>query len=358
MQHTIKVAFGGDVMLGRFVAEALASHGAAYPFKPVSRWLHDYDLSIVNLECVLTSSHRHWSGAPKEFYFGAPVRGAAALAEAGIKCVSLANNHCLDFDVAGLRDTLAALGRHGIAHAGAGLNLSAALRPAQFELESVKLAMVAFCDHQPDFAATVSRAGIAYLDMTDEKSTIAAWSKQLGALLSRGVHWPILSLHWGPSLAERPTAHYRRLAHAAIDMGWRIVFGHSAHIFQGVEIYGGCPIIYAAGDLMDDYFVDPEIRNDEQLLFELGLTRTDVEYIHLHPVVIDAQQVRPAEESDFESITHRITNRCSELGTRVRRRGTVLMLDRTETHAAPDQIAGEIGRAMRSETSISGVAAG
>lgn len=60
--------------------------------------------------------------------------------------------------------------------------------------------------------------------------------------------WPILSLHWGSNRAERPPGNFVRLAHAAVDMGYGISFGHSARLFQGVEIYRGRPIIYAAGD--------------------------------------------------------------------------------------------------------------
>ncbi len=77
-------------------------------------------------------------------------------------------------------------------------------------------------------------------------------------------------------------------------MGWRILFGHSAHVFHGIEIYRGCPVIYAAGDLVDDYYVDPVFRNDCQLLFELSLGPAGLDRIDLYPVLIRNCRTRPS----------------------------------------------------------------
>ena len=115
----------------------------------------------------------------------------------------------------------------------------------------------------------------------------------------------------------RPSLKFRRLAHAAIKMGWKILFGHSAHVFQGIEIHDGCPIIYAAGDLVDDYQVDPEFRNDHQLLFDMALTRSGLRRISLHPVFIEACQARFATAEQFGTIAERMAMQCAEMGTRV-----------------------------------------
>ncbi len=83
----------------------------------------------------------------------------------------------------------------------------------------------------------------------------------------------------------------------------------------------GCPILYAAGDLVDDYYVDPAQRNDHQLLFELELTRTALRGLRLHPVFIDDCRVAPATGERFEFIARRATELCAELGTKVERAG-------------------------------------
>ncbi|WP_167759704.1 CapA family protein [Massilia horti] len=309
--------FGGDAMLGRLVNDAIGLHGPGYPLGAIAPLLRTADLAIVNLECAITASTRQWHGEPKAFYFGAPPQAIESLTGAGIDLVSLANNHALDFDVRGLLDTVDALDAHSIAHAGAGADLQAALRPVIVERNGLRIGMAAFCDHQEDFAAGPARPGIAWLDLRDEPAALAAFSRALDALARADVDWPILSLHWGPNMAWRPSPRFRRLAHAAIDMGWKILFGHSAHVFQGIEWRNGAPIMYAAGDLVDDYYVDPTFCNDHQLLFELQLGPDKVERIVLHPLFIaDCRTIR-ADSAQRAWIFRQMSELCAELGTPV-----------------------------------------
>lgn len=313
----LRLFLGGDLMLGRLVAKAIARHGPGYPLGPIAGLLRAADLAIVNLECAITSGMVHWGGAPKAFYFGAPPGAALTLAGAGIDIASLANNHSLDFGVEGLHDTIAALDRNGIAHAGAGADLSDALRPALADCRGLRFGMAAFCDHQRDFAAAPGQAGIAWLDLREEGKALETLERALAPLLAARVDWPILSLHWGPNMTWRPSAAFRRLARAAVDMGWKIVFGHSAHVFQGIEVRKGCPILYAAGDLVDDYYVDPAFRSDHQLLFELELDGARLRRILLHPVCIAQCRTRPADPAQAIWIGRRMGALCRELGTRL-----------------------------------------
>lgn len=311
----LRLVLGGDAMLGRMVAGAIRRFGPEYPLGGIAGLMRQADLAIVNLECALTGSMQHWSGAPKAFYFGAPPEAALSLADAGVRLASLANNHLLDYDVQGLRDTIAALDRHGIDHAGAGADLPGALSPAIVECKGIRIGMAAFCDHQRDFAASADRPGIAWLDLTHEHRALDAFDQALARLHAAHVEWPILSLHWGPNMVWRPSPAFRRLAHAAVEMGWKIVFGHSAHVFQGIELYKGCPILYAAGDLVDDYYVDPRFRNDHQLLFELELEGDTLRRILLHPLFIDRCRTGHASAAQAEWIGRQMGALCRELGT-------------------------------------------
>lgn len=320
MDKTLRLMLGGDVMLGRVVAEWIRRYGPDYPLGRIAPLLQAADLTLVNLECAVTTSQQLWQGASKAFYFGAPLEAARSLADAGVDLVSLANNHTLDFDITGLTDTLSHLHAHGIGYSGAGRDLNEARAPVYIERDGVKFGMVAFCDHQEDFAAGESRPGIAYLDLRNEKATLAQFRASCYAMQQTGVDWPILSLHWGSNWAERPSDYFVTLAHTAIDIGYGILFGHSAHLFQGIEIYRGRPILYAAGDLVDDYYVDPEFRNDLQLLFELELSRSKLHRINLHPVFIENCRSVPATGDEFEYIANRITALSAELGVKVQRK--------------------------------------
>jgi len=124
MATGLRLMFGGDVMLGRLVREVMLRDGIHAPLAGVAPLLRSADLVLANLECALTDSAERWHGAPKAYYFAAPPEAGQALVDAGIRLVSLANNHSLDYDVRGLTDTLRILDAHGIAHAGAGPDLA------------------------------------------------------------------------------------------------------------------------------------------------------------------------------------------------------------------------------------------
>jgi poly-gamma-glutamate synthesis protein (capsule biosynthesis protein) len=141
-----------------------------------------------------------------------------------------------------------------------------------------------------------------------------------------GVEWPILSLHWGPNMVRRPSPCFVRLAHAAIDMGYAALFGHSAHVFHGIEVYNGRPIFYSTGDLVDDYAVDPEFENDRQLLFEVSLRQLEVRDIAAYPVIIDECRTEFAIGSAFERIAERAMRLSGEMGTSLRRVGDRLVV--------------------------------
>jgi len=322
-----RILFGGDVMLGRIVKDYIRHFGPGYPLGPVAGLMRAADLTLVNLECAITASTCYWQGEPKAFYFGAPPEAVHALTDAGVDLVSLANNHALDFGITGLRDTFHQLRRHGIRWVGAGEDADEAFSPSLIDCNGARFGMVAMCDHQADFAAKKDSPGIAYIDLVNEAAAVTTLRIALEPLQRDAVDWPILSLHWGPNMVHRPSPAFRRIAHAAIDMGWKILFGHSAHVFHGIEIYRGAPIIYAAGDLVDDYRVDPVFRNDHQLLFEMVLGRTGLQRIFLHPVFIENCFVRPAAGEEFEYIVNWMALVCKELGTSVHRDGRMIWID-------------------------------
>ena len=125
--------FGGDTMLGRIVKKYMLRHGSKYPLGPIAPLMRNADLTIVNLECAITSTVGLSPGEPKAFYFGAPPQAVHTLKDAGVDMVNLANNHMLDFDVEGLRQTLHYLKKRGIEFTGAGENLNEASTPAIIE---------------------------------------------------------------------------------------------------------------------------------------------------------------------------------------------------------------------------------
>src|SRR4029453_6436792 len=120
------------------------------------------DLIVANLECCISTRGRRWPAAGKPFFFRAPPSAVELLALLGVGCVTLANNHALDFGAEALLDTLEHLAAAGIRAVGAGPDLDQAPRPAVLEAAGTRLAVVGVSDHPADYAAGPRRPGIAF----------------------------------------------------------------------------------------------------------------------------------------------------------------------------------------------------
>ncbi|MBT2513188.1 CapA family protein [Arthrobacter sp. ISL-30] len=308
----MQIALLGDVMLGRLVNDHLKTADPAYVWGDTLSILRQADLRFANLECVLADDGMPVAG--KVYHFRSDVKNVASLTSVAIDVVSLANNHVLDFGVEALREMLPALEQHGILATGAGLDLATARRPAVKYFGPTAVGFIAFTDNEPGWEATSHSPGTHYVPVDDIDYRRADLLDLVRRTKGR-IQLLIVSAHWGPNWgAGVPPAH-QLLAHALIDAGADVVFGHSAHIFRGVEIHRDRPIIYSAGDFVDDYAVDPDERNDQSFIFLLETKGSLPSSLRLHPTNIVRLQTRLARRS-AGAIAERMQRLSSRLGTR------------------------------------------
>jgi poly-gamma-glutamate synthesis protein (capsule biosynthesis protein) len=137
----------------------------------------------------------------------------------------------------------------------------------------------------------------------------------------------IFSIHWGPNMLERPSPLFREFARAVMEAGADVYHGHSAHLFQGLELYRGKPIIYDAGDFVDDYEVDAKLRNDQGLLFRLHVEEKALKRVELIPTLIANCQVNLATGSTWQVIAERICALSAEMGTMVHKKEEHLWIE-------------------------------
>ncbi len=318
---TITVALTGDVMLGRLMNAVLHQEGAAYPWGNTLPLLQGADLTIMNLECVIAVGGTEWARWPKTFHFRADPIAVDALREAGTDCVLLANNHTLDCEYEGLLEMLDRLDAAGIARVGAGRNLVEARRPVLLESGGVRLGVLAFTDNEPGWAASPDHPGTNYLPVSTEPEQLDRVGDWIAETRALGADLVLVSNHWGPNMRLRPSEEFRRFARATVDAGADLYLGHSAHLFQGIDVYRGKPIFYDAGDYVDDYVVDPDLRNDWSALILCTLGRRGVEGVRLLPTLIRDYQANLARGRDFAEIAARLQQLSAELGTRLDVRG-------------------------------------
>jgi poly-gamma-glutamate synthesis protein (capsule biosynthesis protein) len=333
----VTLALMGDVMLGRGVNAVLPSQGPREPWGDVLPLLQAADVRLANLECALTTHRQPWRRTPKVFHFRADPAAVGVLQAAGIDVCSLANNHILDFEVEGLRETLDVLDRAGIRHTGAGLDIAAAMRPAILmppRDSAPSVAVAAITDNEPGWAATASRPGTHYLPV----SPAPPIRQHLAAITARcrdaGGQLVVLSNHWGPNMVLRPSAAFRTFTRTAVDAGVDLYYGHSAHVFQGIEIYRDRLILYDTGDFLDDYAVDPVLRNDWSCLVMATYEGRRLGRLELLPVVLTYARVRRATGTTLQAILQRVQSLSAELGTRLRRHEDRLVWEHSLTASA------------------------
>lgn len=312
---TVTLAFLGDVMLGRGVNEALRGKHPDAPWGTVLPCLRKSDAVIANLECALTSHATPWSRTPKVFHFRGDPWLTQVLKAGNVRCVTLANNHSLDFEEAGMLDTLRHLEAAGIAHAGAGRNDQEARAPARFEAATLAVAVIGMTDNEPDFAASPGHPGTNYQEIRTDAATFARLDASVQEARRQGAKFVVLSVHWGPNMLTEPPAHFRAFAHAAIARGVDLFHGHSAHLYQAVERHGRGLILYDAGDFLDDYAVDSVLRNDRSFLFLVELREGVLSRLRMLPVRLRFARVDLAEGPEFETIRARMKALCSPFGT-------------------------------------------
>lgn len=298
----VTLAITGDVMLGRNVNEFITFHGPSYPWGDMLPVLREADLRLINLECTITAHDKRWSKTPKVFFFRTNPQNVRVLKAANVDFVSLANNHIMDFREEGLIETIEVLDRAGISHTGAGQNMEEAWKPAFLTADGQRFGIVAFTDNEPVWAAGEDSPGTNYIPIDLDLDEGHLFMVQRALEMAReGSDFVIATFHWGPNMVRYPSRDFVDFAHAVIGAGCDLFWGHSAHLFQPVEVYKDRLILYDTGDFVDDYYVS-EQRNDQSFLFVVTVNEGRAVSLRLIPVLISRCQVNRAKGKEAQEI--------------------------------------------------------
>lgn len=307
-RRDVILALAGDTMLGRGVGEHLGRHPARSLFADeVVELCAAADAVFVNLECCISTRGDPAPG--RVFHFRAPPKAVEALAVLGVRCVTLANNHALDFGEPALLDTLDHLTDAGIAVVGAGRDLAGARTPAVLDVGGLTLTVVSCTDHPAEYAASDQRPGVAFAEL---EAGLPQWLRERVRAAAAG--GPVLvSPHWGPNMTRQPKSYIRRAADGFVEAGASLVAGHSAHVFHGVA----GPVLFDLGDFVDDYATDSLVRNDLGLLWLVSLDAAGPRRLEAVPLHLDFCRTDVARGEDARWIRDRFRQACAMFDTDV-----------------------------------------
>jgi poly-gamma-glutamate capsule biosynthesis protein CapA/YwtB (metallophosphatase superfamily) len=306
---TVTLALAGDTMLGRGVADRLRANPRSPLLDPaLIEIARSADLFLLNLECCVSDRGTRIDEPGKPFFFRAPPVAAERLAEIGVSCVTLANNHALDFGPEALADTLAHLAASGIVTVGAGADEPAARAPVRLSAGRERLKVVALADHPASSAAGSDHPGIAFADL--RRVGVPEWVRD--ACRPAADELVLVMVHWGPNMTPAPVRYVRAAATTIEAAGATLVAGHSAHVPQGVR----GRVLFDLGDFLDDYQVDRRLRNDLSMLWLVTLDGRGPQRVEGLPVRLEYARTRPADGSEARQLLRLLDERCVATGSR------------------------------------------
>lgn len=233
----VAVDWVGDIA---FSAEAgLPRDGGRGVFRGVRGILRDADIATGNLEGTLGRG-----GTTKCrgncFAFQAPPRYARLFRRVGFDLMNLANNHSRDAGAGGLRQTVAALERAGIAHTGL------RGRVTVMRVRGLKVAFVGFAPYPWTSPLTDIPGARRIVARAARRAPIVVVDMHAGAEGAGATHTP----HGTETAFGENRGNPRRFAHAVVDAGADAVLGSGPHVLRGIECYRHAVIAYSLGNFV------------------------------------------------------------------------------------------------------------
>ena len=253
---TVRITFLGDCTLGgmeevrnayRGFVRTVERNGYAYPFRNLTALTASDDLTVANLEGVL-SDRTDLKKVEKTYNFMGKTAYTEILREGSVECVTLANNHSHDYGAAGYRDTVQALEKAGV---------------AWFSTDRMAVwrngdgLMIGF------LGASGSLSGDRY----------KAYKEQIQSLKSLGCAAVVTVMHTGTEYEYEPDGYQEQVVSRAVSCGTDLVVGHHPHVVQGWEVRDGVPVVYSLGNCVFGGNTNP--RDHDALALQADLAFED-----------------------------------------------------------------------------------
>ncbi len=261
----------GDMMLDRKVREQIDLNGPEYPFALIKDFLRGdatgnaNDIVVANAEGPFTYNNSLTVGVkdgPLQFTFDPAL--LPTLKDLGFTLLDQANNHTLNFGMAGFRQSTSSIEKAGLNWFGDPRNQD--VTPYIAEVRDEKLAFIGY----NEFAQQGLKNVLQAIQNAKDK-----------------VSFVVVYAHWGNEYEMNATSTQIKTAHSFIDAGADVVIGSHPHVIQPIENYKNKFIFYSLGNfIFDQANTGPTTRG---LAVKISLTPENVTY-DLFPISILNQQ--------------------------------------------------------------------
>lgn len=227
-----KINFVGDISLFKKNEELNID-----PFEEI--WLPESDWNVGNFEFIIPNNRE------KNFFdvqdaYKCSYSFFNKLKINKFNMFGLANNHCMDYGVKGVQDTIKVFNNKGIKHFG--FNTSSYYSASNFCINGITFCIIGAIRKGRWSKAKNKGCGP---DEYNKKNII-----ELIQINKSKVDHIIIFPHWGSELIDIPPPQNIEDAKLFIAKGACAVIGHHPHVCQGIEKYGDGIIAYSLGSFI------------------------------------------------------------------------------------------------------------
>lgn len=263
------------------------------------------DITIVNLECSLTTSddrqEKQWNLKGKPEYID-------ILTDGCVDVVSMGNNHNRDYGESGLEETVLLVENAGITYAYDDI-------VGIYETKGIRIGFVSVNEHY------------------DGKLVEAFLQNGIDKLKSEHVNLIIACCHWGIEATKKLDEYQVELGYKCIDWGADLVIGNHPHVLQAINCYKGKMIIYSLGNFCFGGNRNPKDKDcaiyQQTFTFVDGAVQNDIN-AKIIPCKISSVSERnnyqPTIQTGKEAqrILNKISNYSEEFGVSLDAEGNIL----------------------------------
>lgn len=317
---TITLSATGDVTLGVTQStpydgsfhQEYDRHGETFFFDNVRDIFAEDDLTIINLECSLTTSNdrqeKMWNLKGKPEYIG-------ILTDGSVEVASMGNNHNRDYGESGLTETISLV-------EGAGITYAYDANVGIYENKGIRIGFVSVNEHY------------------DGKLVETYLQDGIEQLKAEKVNMIIACCHWGVEATSKLDEYQMELGYKCIDWGADLVIGNHPHVLQAVNMYKNKMILYSLGNFCFGGNRNPKDKDcaiyQQTLTFIDGILVDEID-ARLIPCKISSVSERnnyqptPKTGSEGKRILNKIAGYSKEFGILIDEEGKISFLNDTNT---------------------------
>ena len=213
----------------------------SYMFTDVEPIIKDYDLKYYNQETIIGGKNLGVSHYPR---FNSPDEIGENLVNIGFNLVSLANNHTMDKDEAGILYSVDFWKKQeGVVVSGQSNSFEDRNDIKIYEQNGIKYAFIAYTDMTNGLPVPAGKEYLVNV-YSDEQAKIDIES------VRDKVDVVIVSMHWGEEYTHDPTYSEKREAKYLADLGVDLIIGSHPHVIQPVDYIDDTLVLYSLGNFV------------------------------------------------------------------------------------------------------------